>query len=562
MKEINSAESVTEAFKKENYICDSRLAFVIYLALSMEKPLLLEGEPGVGKTEVAKVLANVLGRKLIRLQCYEGLDAATTIYEWNYAKQLLKIKTVDVCSPQGYHLEDIFTDEYLIPRPLLTAIRSHEKTVLLIDEIDRADEEFEAFLLEILSDFQISIPEMGTVKATHKPQVIVTSNRVRELHDALKRRCLYHWVGYPDAQRELEIVKARRPLASDALAKEVVHRCEDRVLALRDAVQDLARCRDAVAGFGHRLASLEREAGQAALQAEDLSRRLALSNRVPCSGMPMQGQCTLLSDAREAAALAPSAQQRIRQLAAERDSLRLELQALQEAVSLNVGAPQSLSRAECQSRRALARQTAYAPYSHFPVGAAGLTAAAGGAQFGARTVLIEKSDRLGGDCLHFGCVPSKTLIRTAGVWSLARRTADFGLPRLSLRPVDLGAVMDRVQSVVDAIQHHDSPERFCGLGAEVRFGAPRFRDDHVVELDGRRRELRNTVQEVNRRDIIRIFRGVFTGSHARHPKVDMIPAASLTILGNPPLRVMADGELVGETPLRVVVRPRALTILA
>ncbi len=220
MKEINSAASVTEALKKENYICDSRLAFVIYLSLCMEKPLLLEGEPGVGKTEVAKVLANVLGSRLIRLQCYEGLDAATTIYEWNYAKQLLKIKTVDVCG-QGYHLEDIFTDEFLIPRPLLTAVRSKEKVVLLIDEVDRADEEFEAFLLEILSDFQISIPEMGTVKATHKPQVIITSNRVRELHDALKRRCLYHFIDYPTPEREMEIIMAKVPAVGEYMAKKI-----------------------------------------------------------------------------------------------------------------------------------------------------------------------------------------------------------------------------------------------------------------------------------------------------------------------------------------------------
>ena len=220
MQEINSAASVAEALKKENYICDSRLAFVIYLSLSMEKPLLLEGEPGVGKTEVAKVLANVLGSRLIRLQCYEGLDAAATIYEWNYAKQLLKIKTVDVCG-QGYHLEDIFTDEFLIPRPLLTAVRSKEKVVLLIDEVDRADEEFEAFLLEILSDFQISIPEMGTVKATHKPQVIITSNRVRELHDALKRRCLYHFIDYPTPEREMEIIMAKVPAVGEYMAKKI-----------------------------------------------------------------------------------------------------------------------------------------------------------------------------------------------------------------------------------------------------------------------------------------------------------------------------------------------------
>src|SRR3972149_3875284 len=168
MEEPISIEQIKEAMGNASYICDDQLAFVISLALKMEKPLLREGEPGVGKTEVAKVLSHILSRQLIRLQCYEGLDATATIYEWNYAKQLLKIKTVDV-SGQSCHLEDIFTDEYLIPRPLLMAVRSREKVVLLIDEIDRADEEFEAFLLEVLSDFQISIPEMGAVKAIHKP---------------------------------------------------------------------------------------------------------------------------------------------------------------------------------------------------------------------------------------------------------------------------------------------------------------------------------------------------------------------------------------------------------
>ena len=221
-KILGSAEQVKEEMRKEKYICDDQLAFIIYLSFTMEKPLLLEGEPGVGKTEVAKVLANVFSRKLIRLQCYEGLDATTTMYEWNYAKQLLKIKTIDVCS-QGYHLEDIFTDEYLIPRPLLTAVKSHEKSVLLIDEIDRADEEFEAFLLEILSDFQVSIPEMGTIKATHKPLVIITSNRVRELHDALKRRCLYHFIDYPTPEREMEIIMTKVPDINQHLAKKIAN---------------------------------------------------------------------------------------------------------------------------------------------------------------------------------------------------------------------------------------------------------------------------------------------------------------------------------------------------
>ena len=220
MEKPLSIEQIKEAMRKGSYICDNQLAFVIYLSLAMEKPLLLEGEPGVGKTEVAKVLADVLGRKLIRLQCYEGLDAAATLYEWNYAKQLLKIKSVDVCG-QTYHLENIFTDEYLIPRPLLMAVRSQEKVMLLIDEVDRADEEFEAFLLEVLSDFQVTIPEMGTIKAIHKPLVIITSNRVRELHDALKRRCLYHFIDYPTPEREMEIITAKIPGINEHLAKKI-----------------------------------------------------------------------------------------------------------------------------------------------------------------------------------------------------------------------------------------------------------------------------------------------------------------------------------------------------
>lgn len=220
MKKFDSIEDIKKEMKKENYICDDPLAFTLYLSMQMEKPLLLEGEPGVGKTEVAKVMAAVLGRKLIRLQCYEGLDATSTIYEWNYAKQLLKIKSVDVRGPSG-HLENVFTEEFLIPRPLLMAVRGEEKVVLLIDEIDRADEEFEAFLLEILSDFQVTIPEMGTVTARHKPLVIITSNRVRELHDALKRRCLYHFIDYPTPEREREIILAKIPNIEATLAKKI-----------------------------------------------------------------------------------------------------------------------------------------------------------------------------------------------------------------------------------------------------------------------------------------------------------------------------------------------------
>ena len=220
MKKTLSIEQIKETMRKDSYICYDQLAFVIYLSLAMEKPLLLEGEPGVGKTEVAKVLANVLGRKLIRLQCYEGLDAAATLYEWNYAKQLLKIKSVEVCG-QTYHLEDIFTDEFLIPRPLLMAVRSQEEVVLLIDEVDSADAEFESFLLEVLSDFQVTIPEMGTIKAIHKPLVIITSNRVRELHDALKRRCLYHYIEYPTPEREMEIIMEKIPGINERLAKQI-----------------------------------------------------------------------------------------------------------------------------------------------------------------------------------------------------------------------------------------------------------------------------------------------------------------------------------------------------
>jgi len=219
MKTLNSVDEIKTALKQESYICDDPLAFTIYLALKMEKPLLLEGEPGVGKTEIAKVLATVLGRKLIRLQCYEGLDATSTIYEWNYAKQLLKIKALDTTA--GGHVENVLTEEFLIPRPLLQAVRGEEKVVLLIDEVDRADEEFEAFLLEILSDFQVTIPEMGTVKAKHKPIVIITSNRVRELHDALKRRCLYHFIDYPTIEREREIILAKIPNIEATLAKKI-----------------------------------------------------------------------------------------------------------------------------------------------------------------------------------------------------------------------------------------------------------------------------------------------------------------------------------------------------
>ena len=217
-------EKVQEILRKEQYVCDRALATVVYLSLVMGKPLLLEGEAGVGKTEIAKVLAKVLDAKLIRLQCYEGLDANTALYEWNYPKQMLRIKLEEIEHGDRQKVEtEIFTQEYLIKRPLLEAIQSDgaNPPVLLIDEIDRADMEFEAFLLEVLSDFQITIPEIGTISAKHRPYVFLTSNRTREIHDALKRRCLYHWIEYPTFEKEYEIITTKFPAAEAAMAKQI-----------------------------------------------------------------------------------------------------------------------------------------------------------------------------------------------------------------------------------------------------------------------------------------------------------------------------------------------------
>jgi MoxR-like ATPase len=217
-------DDVQEILLKEEYVCDRSLATVVYLSLAMGKPLLLEGEAGVGKTEIAKVLAKVLNAKLIRLQCYEGLDANTALYEWNYPKQMLRIKLEEVQRGDKKAVEtEIFNQDYLLKRPLLEAIISEEENppVLLIDEIDRADVEFEAFLLEVLSDFQITIPEIGTVQARHRPYVFLTSNRTREIHDALKRRCLYHWIEYPTFEKELEIISTKFPEVAPAMAKQI-----------------------------------------------------------------------------------------------------------------------------------------------------------------------------------------------------------------------------------------------------------------------------------------------------------------------------------------------------
>ena len=216
-------DDVEARLRERRYIGDRGLATAIYLALKLEKPLFIEGEAGVGKTEAAKVMADVLGARLIRLQCYEGIDLAHAVYEWNYPRQLLHIRLLNESEDRRLAEREIFSPEFLLRRPLLDAIDNTDETppVLLIDEIDRSDEEFEAFLLELLSDFQVSIPEIGTIKAKKPPFVVITSNRTREVHDALKRRCLYHWIDYPDLEKEVEIVRARAPEAADGLAREV-----------------------------------------------------------------------------------------------------------------------------------------------------------------------------------------------------------------------------------------------------------------------------------------------------------------------------------------------------
>jgi MoxR-like ATPase len=226
---------LTEKLRRGGYLADRGLATSLLVGLSLHRPVLLEGEVGVGKTELAKALAAVFGRTLIRLQCYEGIDTNQALYEWDYARQMLQIRALserDAASDQA--VDQLFGPKFLLERPLLAAIRAGEQAVLLIDEIDRADDEFEAFLLEVLSDFQISIPEIGTIAAATPPAVILTSNRTRELHDALRRRCLYHWIGYPSADRELEIVLTREPAAARALSRKVVaavHRLRELDLA-------------------------------------------------------------------------------------------------------------------------------------------------------------------------------------------------------------------------------------------------------------------------------------------------------------------------------------------
>jgi MoxR-like ATPase len=236
MDRPQTVAELTEVLRQGDYLADRGLATALFVSLTLDRPILIEGEVGVGKTEVAKVLAATFGRRLIRLQCYEGIDTNQALYEWDYARQMLAIRALSESTVDDDDAVDkLFGPKYLLERPLLEAVRAGDRAVLLIDEVDRADDEFEAFLLEILSDFQVSIPEIGTITAQTAPLVVLTSNRTRELHDALKRRCLYHWIGYPSAEREVEIVQLRAPGADAALTRKVV----DAVNRLRDL--DLAK---------------------------------------------------------------------------------------------------------------------------------------------------------------------------------------------------------------------------------------------------------------------------------------------------------------------------------
>jgi MoxR-like ATPase len=247
---FSSVEELEDGLRQRNYLPHRGLSTAIYLALSLDKPLLLEGEAGVGKTEVAKVLGDFLGRELIRLQCYEGIDAAQALYEWDYARQLIAVRAAEA---ESVSTTDLFGPEFLVERPLLAAIRAGAKAVLLIDELDRADDEFEAFLLEILSEFSVTIPEIGRAAAEIPPAVVITSNRTRELHDALKRRCLYHWIDHPSLDREIEIIRARAPEVSEALARSVavaVERMRGFDLAKRPGVAETIDWANALAFLG------------------------------------------------------------------------------------------------------------------------------------------------------------------------------------------------------------------------------------------------------------------------------------------------------------------------
>jgi MoxR-like ATPase len=275
-----SVDAVVELLAAHDYLCDRRLATAILVAMRINKPLFLEGEAGVGKTEAARALAAGLGARLIRLQCYEGIDLAHAAYEWNYARQLLHIRLVGEREDRVRTEQDVFGPEFLLRRPLLDAIDNHDPVapVLLIDEIDRSDEEFEAFLLEILADYAISIPELGTIRATHPPLVILTGNRTREVHDALKRRCLYHWIDYPDLEREVAIVRVRAPEVSARLGRqvaEVTQRLRGLDLYKVPGVAETVDWARALAALGHTEATpeaLRETMGAAVKHQEDLQR--------------------------------------------------------------------------------------------------------------------------------------------------------------------------------------------------------------------------------------------------------------------------------------------------
>jgi MoxR-like ATPase len=246
----SSVEELEASLRACAYLPDRGLSVAIYLAVSLDKPLLLEGEAGVGKTEVAKVLASLLGRRLIRLQCYEGIDSNQALYDWDYSRQLVAIRAAQA---EGKSIDDLFGGAFLIERPLLEAIRAGSDSVLLIDELDRADDEFEAFLLEVLSEFAVTVPEVGRIAATKPPAVVITSNRTRELHDALKRRCLYHWIDHPSLEREVEIIKARAPEVPESLARQVaaaVERLRNLEVAKRPGVAETIDWANALSFLG------------------------------------------------------------------------------------------------------------------------------------------------------------------------------------------------------------------------------------------------------------------------------------------------------------------------
>jgi MoxR-like ATPase len=275
---FESVDGLEAALAGESYLADRGLAVSVYLALTLRRPLLLEGEPGVGKTEVARTLARVLGAELIRLQCYEGIDAGQALYEWDYSRQLLYARTIqDGQLDPSRRAAELYGPEFLVERPLLRAVRAGSRAVLLVDELDRADEEFEAFLLEVLADAAVTIPEIGTVTAEEPPVVVLTSNRTRELHDALKRRCLYHWIDYPSLEREVAIIRLRAPEASEGLARsvaEMVARLREMDLSKRPGPAEAIDWARALAALGIGEidpASAEQTLGWAIKNRDDLS---------------------------------------------------------------------------------------------------------------------------------------------------------------------------------------------------------------------------------------------------------------------------------------------------